>query len=209
MSEQSVEEMLSRARILRQKGENKKAIAAYKEVLEAYPDCVDALNEMGLIKIKIGEQDAAIEDFNRAIALRPDDPRAYSNRAEAFLTVGAFEEALDAAKNSLLDIETDVLWFQNGMKVESEKYDVIVNTVDPYAHGDKRIIDMMGSHHHPVLIDFVRGRSAFDTLAEELGCRKIGGNEWMTALSLSIAHRWLGAEIDCDAYETILKNRLQ
>lgn len=118
-------------------------------------------------------------------------------------------EALDAAKNSLLDIETDVSWFQNGMKVESEKYDVIVNTVDPYAHGDKRIIDMTGSHHHPVLIDFVRGRSAFDTLAEELGCRKIGGNEWMTALSLSIAHRWLGAEIDCDAYETILKNRLQ
>ena len=112
-------------------------------------------------------------------------------------------EALESAKTSLVGVETDVSWFQNGMKIDASKYDMIVNSIDIHAHHGKRIIDVQGSHPHLLLLDFVRGPSSFDMLASELGCRRVGGIQWMTAQALSVAKRWLGAEIDCDSYELV------
>jgi shikimate 5-dehydrogenase len=112
-------------------------------------------------------------------------------------------EALESAKSSLVGTETDVSWFQKGMAVEAERYDVIVNAIDLYAHEGVRLIDLRGENPHLTLIDFVRGKSAFDTLAAETGGRKIGGEAYMTAQALSVAHKWLDAEISCDDYEAI------
>ena len=112
-------------------------------------------------------------------------------------------ETLDAAKASLVGIETDISWFQKGMAVEMEKYDLIVNAIDIHAHKDVRLIDPQGENPYLTLVDFVRGPSAFDTLAAETGCRKIGGDAFMTAQALSIAHKWLDADISCDDYEAL------
>ena len=112
-------------------------------------------------------------------------------------------EALEIAKSSLVGVETDVSRYQNGMKVDGTKFDMIINTVDMYAHSEKRFVDITGSNRHLVLVDFVRGASSFDTLASELGCRKLGNVQWMTAQAMSVAKRWLGAEIDCDSYELV------
>jgi len=121
-------------------------------------------------------------------------------------SVEAAAEALEGAKASFVGVETDIAWFRPGMAVAVEKYDFIINAADLYAHADKRLVAPEGVNPHLVLVDFVRGRSAFDTLAAELGCRKLGNLQWMTAQAISVAHKWLGAEIDCDKYETILNN---
>ncbi|WP_300362892.1 hypothetical protein [Hydrogenimonas sp.] len=121
-------------------------------------------------------------------------------------SVESAAEALEAAKASMAGVDTDIAWFRPGMSVEAERYDLVINAADLYAHADKRLIDPRGSNPHLTLVDFVRGRSAFDTLADELGCRKLGNFQWMTAQAISVAHKWLGAEIDCDKYEEILNN---
>ncbi len=106
---------------------------------------------------------------------------------------------------SLATVECDILWFENGMEVDVSEYDMIVNAVDIHAHGDKRIISAKGRNSRLVLLDFVRGESAFDTLAGELGCRKLGSGEWMLSTALSVAGEWLGAKVTCDDYERVAK----
>ena len=46
--EQTFDQRIARARTLRQQGQNKKAIDAYRSALQLDPDNLDALNEMGL-----------------------------------------------------------------------------------------------------------------------------------------------------------------
>jgi len=121
-------------------------------------------------------------------------------------TVEGAAQALEGAQASLAGVETDIAWFRPGMEVDVEAYDIIVNAVDAHAHADKRIVTAKGANPRLILVDFVRGESAFDTLASELGCRKLGGRQWMTAQAIGVAHAWLGADVDCDKYEMILKN---
>lgn len=118
-------------------------------------------------------------------------------------TVERAAEALEEAKASLVGVQTDVSWFQPGMQIDGSRYDIIINALDLHAHEGRRILKLQGEGKHLVLIDFVRGESAFDTLAAELGCRKLGGREWMAAKTLSVAKRWLGAQIDCDSYQIV------
>ena len=112
--------------------------------------------------------------------------------------------ALEIAKPTLTGVETDVSWFQNGMEVDVKKYDIIINAIDLYAHSDKKLIKAKGENRDLVLIDFVRGKSSFDTLSKELGCRKVGDYQWMTASALCVAKEWLGAKVSCDDYNTVI-----
>ncbi len=116
-------------------------------------------------------------------------------------------EILEKNSVSLVSTECDILRFRNGMEVDVSKYDMIVNAVDIHAHGDKRIIATKGANPRLVLIDFVRGQSAFSALASQLGCRNLGSEEWMVSTALSVAREWLGANIDCDDYMNVLKRR--
>ncbi len=99
---QSFEQLLQTARRFRLQGENKKAIDAYRAALQVNPESLEALNEMGLVHIKIGEQAEAILVFDAAIAVAPDASSPHSNKVEAYLTIGAFQEALTAADVGLL-----------------------------------------------------------------------------------------------------------
>ncbi len=112
-------------------------------------------------------------------------------------------EVLEKNSLSLAAAECDILWFENGMEVDVSKYDMIVNAVDIHAHSDKRIVVPKGKNSRLVLVDFVRGESAFDKLASEIGCRKLGSREWMLSSALSVAKEWLEADITCGDYEKI------
>ncbi|BBG66169.1 shikimate/quinate 5-dehydrogenase I beta [Hydrogenimonas sp.] len=109
-------------------------------------------------------------------------------------------ELLEKNSVSLAGVECDIIWFNNGMQVDVSEYDMIVNAVDIHAHSDKRIIAAEGKNGDLVLIDFIRGKSPFDTIASELGCRKLGSDEWMLSTSLCVAREWLGAEVECEDY---------
>jgi superkiller protein 3 len=109
--DKSIGQLLDNARLLRQSGEYKKAVQAYRNALQASPESLDALNELGLIHITIGEQPAAIEVFDKA---------AHSNKAEAYLTTGSFDEAFTTAERGIVVIPNDAsLWFKKGRALES------------------------------------------------------------------------------------------
>jgi len=118
--EQTVDQLLTRARLLRQQGENKKAIEAYRNVLQISPDNLDALNEMGLTHIHIGEQNAAIIAFDLAISFAPLDFRGHSNKVEAYLTLASFEDANAEADTGLEFVPKSAeLWTKKARALES------------------------------------------------------------------------------------------
>ena len=118
--EQTFNQRIARARSLRQQGQNKKAIEAYRNALQLSPDSLEALNEMGLTHIHIGEQNEAIIAFDLAISISEEDPRAHSNKAEAYLTLGSFEEAREVAEEGLKHAPTSAeLWAKKARALES------------------------------------------------------------------------------------------
>lgn len=118
--DQSFKQLISKARLLKQQGQNKKAIEAYRAALEQDESNIDALNEMGLVHVHIGEQALAIVAFDLAISVAPKDPRAYSNKTEAYLTTANYEEALNTAKEGLKIVDDDaLLWTKKARALES------------------------------------------------------------------------------------------
>ena len=116
----SVDELISKARSLRQQGQNKKAIDAFRMVLEKQPENLDILNEMGLAHIHIGEQSDAIIVFDLAISIAPNDYRGHSNKAEAYLTIGEFEAAITVANASIqLLPKSSEIWTKKARALES------------------------------------------------------------------------------------------
>lgn len=114
------DQWLSKARSLRQQGMNKKSIEAFRKVLQLDPNHLDALNEMGLVYIHIGEQTDAIIALDYAIDINPKDYRAYSNKAQAHLSLGAFEDALAAAETGLKYCPQEAeLWVKKARALES------------------------------------------------------------------------------------------
>ncbi len=114
------DQWLGKARSLRQQGLNKKSIEAYRKVLQLNPNNLAALNEVGLVHIHIGEQGEAVVVFDYAIDVDADDPRAHSNKAEAHLTLGAFEDALTAAEVGLKRCPQEAdLWMKKARALES------------------------------------------------------------------------------------------
>lgn len=116
----SAGQWIDRARTLKQQGQNKKSIEAYRKALELEPSNLDALNEIGLVHIHIGEQVDAIVVFDYAIDVSASDYRAHSNKAEAHLTLGAFEDALTAAEVGLKYCPAKAdLWIKKARALES------------------------------------------------------------------------------------------
>ncbi len=56
------------------------AIAAYDRVLELNPASVFALNNRGAARESLGLYEAALQDYEQALRLRPDDPTVRGNR---------------------------------------------------------------------------------------------------------------------------------
>lgn len=59
------------------------------------------------------QYDKAIEQFNRAIALKPDDPLPYLYTARTYLTAGEFAKAIQYANQAIQQDPTDPLLYAN------------------------------------------------------------------------------------------------
>lgn len=80
--------------------EPEKAAKAYGKALEKFDlatrldgDIAESWNYVGYCRRKLGEHEAALIAYDRAIALRPDFPEALEYRAQAYLGVGRIEDA--------------------------------------------------------------------------------------------------------------------
>jgi tetratricopeptide (TPR) repeat protein len=80
------------------RGQFDKAIASYDEALET-PDIADFVkasiySDRGVAHWRLNQPKAAIEDFNQAIQLSPENGAVYNNRGNALMDLGHPEEAL-------------------------------------------------------------------------------------------------------------------
>lgn len=93
--------MFEKALALHQKGQLADAAALYRKVLKRNPRNADALHLLGVIEIQSKNALAAIDLFDRAIALSPGNAAFFSNRGAALKELGRLDEALASLENAL------------------------------------------------------------------------------------------------------------
>ncbi len=72
------------------------ARANFQEATERDPSLAEAWNNLGYARRKLGDYEAALAAYARALALRPDFPEALEYRGEAYLRLHRLEEAKQA-----------------------------------------------------------------------------------------------------------------
>ncbi len=75
-------------------------------MIELYPSQPDLRNLDGAVHAGLGEYDRAIEAYDRALALRPDNAEVHANRASALIGLKRFAEAL-ASCDAALSLDRD------------------------------------------------------------------------------------------------------
>jgi len=71
----------------------KRALRAYKEATRADRKAFYAFNGIGFCQRMLGDYDAALTAYDRALKIEPGFPQAVEYRAEAYLNLGKLEEA--------------------------------------------------------------------------------------------------------------------
>ncbi|WP_281299695.1 MULTISPECIES: tetratricopeptide repeat protein [unclassified Iodidimonas] len=94
---QSLQTALSMA----QSGRLGEAEALLSRLLEQWPDQPDALQLMGLVKRGQGDQIAAIEFFQRSLAMNPAQPHVLNNLGNALLASARRDEAVAAYRRAI------------------------------------------------------------------------------------------------------------
>lgn len=77
----------------RQVGEFEKAKGYFEKVIELEEDQADALNELGLCMVYLGDEEAGITNFSKAINARPDDCEIICNRGMTYIQMGDVKNA--------------------------------------------------------------------------------------------------------------------
>jgi len=77
-----------------------KALEQYTEVLRNKNDMYEAWSQVGFIHLRFGAFRESIDDYNHALALKPDLVEAIERRAEAFVAI----DRLDEAKAAYMDL---------------------------------------------------------------------------------------------------------
>lgn len=88
-----------------QKGDYEIALEKFERALDADPRHVDALNGLGLLRARLGQNDKAEANFRRAIAIAPDNSAALNNYGQFLCLQGRHEDGqkqfLKAVENPL------------------------------------------------------------------------------------------------------------
>lgn len=72
------------------------ARAKFQEATQRDPSLPEAWNNLGYARRKLGDYEAALAAYARALALRPDYPEALEYRGEAYLRMNRIEDAKQA-----------------------------------------------------------------------------------------------------------------
>jgi tetratricopeptide (TPR) repeat protein len=76
-----------------------RALDQFTEALSNQGGMVDAWNYAGYVHLRLGAYSESIDDYNHALALKPDLLEAVQHRAEAYLAVDRLDEAKAAYMN--------------------------------------------------------------------------------------------------------------
>ena len=103
---------LEQARALHQQGQLAPAREIYQEILDRQPGHFDALNLMGVVSGQLRDLSVAVQCFDRAIAVQPDNSRPYCNRGLALKELGLLDAALSSFDQAIALKDDDaVAWY--------------------------------------------------------------------------------------------------
>jgi len=87
------------------KGEDARAIEAYNEAINNYPEYTLAINKRGLANCNTGNYDQAIKDFEKVIQLKPDDAQPKRHLANAYMKRGIEYDKKGDSSHAAADFE--------------------------------------------------------------------------------------------------------
>ena len=94
-------ERFNRAVELQRQGALKEAAAEYKALLEANPNYVEALGNLGSVLSRLGRYEESVDAYERALKLAPQLIRLLLNLGIAHHRAGQFEKAVDVLQRVL------------------------------------------------------------------------------------------------------------
>lgn len=96
-----LEALLDVGRQAHQVGRFADAERAYRQVLQLNPSCADAWQLLGLIAERAGQNEAAVEHIQQAIALRGDQPGYFNNLGTVYEGMGRYRDAISCFYEAL------------------------------------------------------------------------------------------------------------
>ena len=85
------------------------AVNAFKTLIDTYPDYMEGYLGLGHAYERLSLYDEAVEAVQKAIAINPKDPLAYTSLSICYQRKGMIQEAEDAmAKSQQLQMESSV-----------------------------------------------------------------------------------------------------
>jgi len=84
-----------------QDGNWQKAGEIYQEILDRYPNHPDALHQAGMLAYETGDNQCAVEQIRKAIAIRPLDAALYHHLGRVLEELGKFDEAVNCYRQTL------------------------------------------------------------------------------------------------------------
>jgi len=90
----SVEEHFQRGNDYTKQGMFEEAIAEYQAAIDADPENVSALTNLGVAFYNVGRLQDAVDQYERALELAPNDADIHSNLAAAYVQLGQLDNAL-------------------------------------------------------------------------------------------------------------------
>lgn len=105
---QNLPAMMRKALSLKEAGRLREAYEHYRAILEARPDTVEALYQIGLIGMAIHSYDGAARALSKACDLRPDDLAILRACAEAHSEAGDTEAAAEAYRRLIRRMPEDM-----------------------------------------------------------------------------------------------------
>ncbi|NML65542.1 hypothetical protein HHL22_10030 [Hymenobacter sp. RP-2-7] len=146
------EDLLIRANLLAWQGRYTEALAIYKQLLTQPAPYYAAYNSRGYTRSLLGQQEAALADFDHAIALEIELAYAYANRGLAWLRLGHSAKALADITHSLTLSPTEVYGYRNRGLYYLEQDDFAAALADfkqaqllnPFFHGIEECLRRAG-----------------------------------------------------------------
>lgn len=105
--ETALELGMARAELLQRLGQPDEALAAYDALLQRYPDRLVLLYSRGMLRLQAEGVESALEDFERMVALQPDDPTALNALGFTLADLTERHEEAHALIRRALEIEPD------------------------------------------------------------------------------------------------------
>lgn len=97
-----------------------KALQDFDKAIELLPDYASTYNNRGLVYEKMQQYEKAIEDYTRTIE-KEDSPVAHFNRANSYVQLNRYDDALDDYKQYLILDKDNIIGLKDDVKKNIEE----------------------------------------------------------------------------------------